>query len=114
MVHGMRWAARGRPAAALSFTRWFSMGRWRGVDGDGARSAPGADLGRVDRHHHRRGLRARVVPADRAGVRKFLVRFRDEDLEVALEATTGWRFVVEELERIGAEVHLAEPAETAA
>ena len=34
--------------------------------------------------------------------------------EVALEATTGWRFVVEELRAIGAEVHLAEPAETAA
>ena len=33
---------------------------------------------------------------------------------MALEATTGWRFVVEELERIGAEVHLAEPAEAAA
>jgi transposase len=30
------------------------------------------------------------------------------------EATTGWRFVVEELRAIGAEVHLAEPAETAA
>ena len=58
--------------------------------------------------------RARIVPADRAGVRKFLARFRGEGLEVALEATTGWRFVVEELERIGAEVHLAEPAEAAA
>ena len=33
---------------------------------------------------------------------------------MALEATTGWRFVVEELERIGAEVHLAEPAEASA
>jgi transposase len=33
---------------------------------------------------------------------------------VALEATTGWRFVVEELRAIGAGVHLAEPAETAA
>ena len=33
---------------------------------------------------------------------------------MALEATTGWRFVVEELERVGAEVHLAEPAEAAA
>ena len=32
---------------------------------------------------------------------------------MALEATTGWRFVVEELHRIGAVVHLAEPAETA-
>jgi transposase len=58
--------------------------------------------------------RARIVPADRAGVRKFLVRFRGEGLEVALEATTGWRFVVEELERVGAEVHLAEAAEASA
>jgi transposase len=58
--------------------------------------------------------RARIVPADRAGVRKFVAPFRGSGLEVALEATTGWRFVVEELERIGAEVHLAEPAEAAA
>jgi transposase len=57
--------------------------------------------------------RARVAPADRAAVRKFLSRFRGQELEVALEATTGWRFVVEELRRVGAEVHLAEPAETA-
>jgi transposase len=57
--------------------------------------------------------RSRVVPADRAGVRRFLERFRGEELEVALEATTGWRFVVEELRRAGAVVHLAEPAETA-
>ena len=32
---------------------------------------------------------------------------------MALEATTGWRFVVEELRAVGAGVHLAEPAETA-
>ena len=32
----------------------------------------------------------------------------------ALEATTGWRFVADELARVGAVVHLAEPAETAA
>ena len=57
--------------------------------------------------------RRRVVPADRAAVRKFLQRFRGQELVVALEATTGWRFVVEELRRVGAEVHLAEPAETA-
>jgi transposase len=56
--------------------------------------------------------RARVVPADRAGVRKFLKRFDGDGLEVALEATTGWRFLAEELERVGAEVHLAEPTET--
>jgi transposase len=58
--------------------------------------------------------RARVAPADRAGVRKFLTPFKGTGLEVALEATTGWRFVVEELERVGAEVHLAESAETSA
>jgi hypothetical protein len=57
--------------------------------------------------------RTRVAPVDRAAVRKFLQRFRGEELEVALEATTGWRFVVEELRRVGASVHLAEPAETA-
>jgi transposase len=58
--------------------------------------------------------RSRVRPADRAGVRRFLGRFSGRRLEVALEATTGWRFVVQELRAIGAEVHLAEPAETAA
>ena len=58
--------------------------------------------------------RARIAPADRDTVRAFLHRFAGEGLEVALEATTGWRFVVEELQRVGAEVHLAEPAEAAA
>src|SRR3954454_21005958 len=58
--------------------------------------------------------RARVAPADRAGVGRFAARFGGEGLEVALEATTGWRFVVEEVGAIGARVHLAEPAETAA
>jgi transposase len=56
--------------------------------------------------------RSRVAPAHREGVRKFLTRFDGRGLEVALEATTGWRFVVEELHRVGATVHLAEPAET--
>jgi hypothetical protein len=37
-----------------------------------------------------------------------------EQIEAALEATTGWRFMVEELRAVGAEVHLAEPAETSA
>jgi transposase len=58
--------------------------------------------------------RARVMPADRAGVRRFLARFAGQRLEVALEATTGWRFVVEELLAVGAEPHLAEPAEASA
>ena len=58
--------------------------------------------------------RARVVPAHRESVRRFLDRFAGQELEVALEATTGWQFVVEELQAVGAHVHLAEPAETAA
>jgi transposase len=57
--------------------------------------------------------RTRVAPADRAAVRKWLSRFRGKEIEVALEGTTGWRFVVEELRRVGAVAHLAEPAETA-
>jgi transposase len=58
--------------------------------------------------------RARIAPAHREPVRRFLGRFRGAGLEVALEATTGWRFVVEELRAVGAGVHLAEPAETSA
>jgi transposase len=58
--------------------------------------------------------RKRIAPADRAGVRQFAARFADHEAEVALEATTGWRFVVDELQAVGAQVHLAEPAETAA
>jgi transposase len=58
--------------------------------------------------------RSRVAPAHRESVRRFVRRFRGRELEVALEATTGWRFVVEQLRRAGARVHLAEPAETSA
>src|SRR5947209_654404 len=58
--------------------------------------------------------RARIVPGDRAAVRAFFESVRGSGLEVALEATTGWRFVVEELERVEAEVHLAEAAEASA
>jgi transposase len=58
--------------------------------------------------------RGRVAPAHREPVRRFLERFGGRQLEVALEATPGWRFVVEEPRAAGAEVHLAEPAETCA
>jgi transposase len=58
--------------------------------------------------------RKRIAPADRDGVRGFAAQFGGQELEVTLEATTGWRFVVEEFHAIGARVHLAEPAETAA
>jgi transposase len=43
-----------------------------------------------------------------------LGRFAGQRVDAALEATTGWRFVAEELRAAGADVHLAEPAETAA
>jgi hypothetical protein len=58
--------------------------------------------------------RGRIRPADREGVRRWLARWDGREIEAALEATTGWRFVVEELRAVGALVHLAEPAETRA
>src|SRR4051794_41755146 len=58
--------------------------------------------------------RRRVSPADRAGIRAFAARFAGEDVDVASEAATGWRFAAEELAAAGARVHLAEPAEAAA
>src|ERR671923_21273 len=58
--------------------------------------------------------RGRTRPADRLGFRRWLRRWDGAEIEAALEATTGWRFMVEELRAVGAEVHLAEPAETSA
>jgi transposase len=59
--------------------------------------------------------RGRISPATRQSVRDWLVRFDGVDaVHFALEGTTGWRFVVEEVERAGHRAHLADPAETAA
>src|SRR5881396_574033 len=58
--------------------------------------------------------RGRIVPATRGAVREWLEQFAGHEVEFALEGTTGWRFVVEEIERAGHRVHLADPAETAA
>ncbi len=60
--------------------------------------------------------RGRIAPACRAVLRRWLAeRFVGRsDVEFAVEACTGWRFVVEELERAGIEVSLAETADTAA
>ncbi|MGH2712931.1 MAG: IS110 family transposase [Thermoleophilaceae bacterium] len=57
--------------------------------------------------------RRRIRPADREGFRRFLAGFEGKQVEAALEATTGWRFLVSELEAAGHVAHLAEPAETA-
>jgi transposase len=58
--------------------------------------------------------RGRIRPADRAHLRTWLTRFdMAGDAEFAIEACTGWRYVAEELRRVGCRVHLAEPAEAA-
>ncbi len=56
--------------------------------------------------------RGQIRPADRQHLRAWLARFEGETQVVfAVEACTGWRYVVEELKRVGCEVHLAEPAD---
>lgn len=59
--------------------------------------------------------RGRIAPADRMMLRSWLKTTVDgTPAAFAVEACTGWRFVVEELRRAGIETHLAEPADTAA
>ena len=82
--------------------------------GDGDGSASRADLGGVGRHDHGRDLPREGRAGGPCRGPHVLGAVHGQRLEVALEATTGWRFVVEELERVGAQVHLAEPAEAAA
>lgn len=56
----------------------------------------------------------RIEPACRETLRGWLARFAGRgDVTFAVEGCTGWRFVVEELERAGVTALLAEPAETA-
>ena len=45
---------------------------------------------------------------------EFTERFGEREVAFAVEATTGWRYFVEELERAGCDAHLAEPADTKA
>jgi transposase len=60
--------------------------------------------------------RGKIRPATRESLREWLdeftERFSGKQIAIAVEATTGWRYVVEELRRAGVEPHLAEPAET--
>ena len=59
----------------------------------------------------------RIAPADRMLLRSWLERpLADAGTPAAfaVEGCTGWRFVVEELQRAGIEAHLAEPADTSA
>jgi hypothetical protein len=50
--------------------------------------------------------RGRIAPADRLTVRRFLALLPAGRVDVALEATTGWRFIVEEVVAAGAAAHL--------
>ncbi len=58
--------------------------------------------------------RGQLSPATRVELHAWLARFTGQQADFALEATTGWRFVAEELERAGFRAHLAEPADTRA
>jgi hypothetical protein len=58
--------------------------------------------------------RGRISPADRESLRGWLRWFDGaRDVDFAVEGCTGWRYVVEELQRAKVTAHLAEPAETA-
>jgi transposase len=57
--------------------------------------------------------RGRISPAAREPFRAWLEQFVGMQAEFALEGTTGWRFIVEEIERAGHVARLADPAETA-
>jgi transposase len=58
--------------------------------------------------------RGRITPVGREPLREWLQQFDGVQGEFVLEGTTGWRFVVEEIERAGHVARLADPAETAA
>jgi transposase len=54
------------------------------------------------------------ISATPEAVEKWTERFSGREVHVALEACTGWYFVVRALERVGAVAHLAEVTETRA
>jgi transposase len=60
--------------------------------------------------------RGKIRPANRESLREWLQSFTEQfpehEAAIAVEATTGWRYVVEEMKLAGIEPHLADPAET--
>jgi transposase len=58
--------------------------------------------------------RGRIEPATSTNLRAWLEQLDRQPAAFALEATTGWRFVVDELHHAGMDAHLAEPADTRA
>jgi hypothetical protein len=51
--------------------------------------------------------RGRIAPTTRSELRAWLGQFASYRAEFVVEGTTGWRFVVEEIERAGHRAHLA-------
>src|SRR2546429_7939648 len=54
------------------------------------------------------------IDSNRPAVRAWTEHFPGQEIEVALEACTGWLFVCEELAAAGAGPHLAQPGATSA
>lgn len=54
------------------------------------------------------------IPSTPEAVRAWVGRFPGKEVDVAVEACTGWLFVCDALSEAGARPHLAEPAETSA
>jgi transposase len=59
-------------------------------------------------------VRGVIRPATREAVRAFVATLGRKRGAFAMEATTGWRFVTDELRAAGFEAHVAEPADTRA
>jgi transposase len=60
--------------------------------------------------------RGEIRPAERENLREWLdeftERFGEREAAFAVEATTGWRYVVEELRRAGIEAHTSQSPPT--
>lgn len=54
-----------------------------------------------------------IRPTSRVAVQAWLTQFAGRNADLAVEGCTGWRFIVEEMQRAGIQPHLAEPADTA-
>src|SRR5574341_229692 len=114
-----RWHVSGTPSARCGTLAASvrTAGARGGPDGHRRRPRhpPPADHLRLDRDTETgETCRGQLSPATRVELRGWLARFTGQQADFALEATTGWRFVAEELERAGFRAHLAEPADTRA
>jgi transposase len=57
---------------------------------------------------HRGKIRPATGESLRGWLDEFTEQFSGKQIAIAVEATTGWRYVIEELRRAGVEAHLAE------